>query len=269
MALFYVYAVVIGLFFGSFVNCVAYRSVRGESFLTGRSHCPACGHTLSAGELIPLFSWLIQRGRCRHCGAKISLRYPLAELGCAAGLALALAVCGLTWKTVAVQLLVCLLLGATISDLDRMEIADGWWLGGCIVFVGFTLVTEWGGGALWPAFGRGILGALTASVPVIALTIVMDRVLKKPSMGYADIKLFFMAGLWTGWKGAILLLLVSCLLGLGFGLLPAGKKSAAKAAAGEDDVPAGGIPFGPAICAAALITILWGERLLDAYLSLF
>ena len=76
-----VVAAALGAVAGSFLNCAAWRIVRGESFIRGRSRCPACGHTLGVSELIPIVSWVVQRGRCKACGAKVSVRYPLTELG--------------------------------------------------------------------------------------------------------------------------------------------------------------------------------------------
>ncbi len=71
---------ILGLFIGSFLNCIIYRLKRGESFLKGRSFCPYCKHTLSWKDLIPLFSFIILKGHCRYCKKKISLQYPLVEL---------------------------------------------------------------------------------------------------------------------------------------------------------------------------------------------
>ncbi len=75
-----VMAFALGAVFGSFLNCAAWRIAHGESFLRGHSRCPACGHALGLPDLVPIFSWLFQRGRCRYCGVKISVRYPLTEL---------------------------------------------------------------------------------------------------------------------------------------------------------------------------------------------
>ena len=73
-------AVILGAVFGSFLNCAAWRIAHGESFLRGHSRCPSCGHELGARDLVPVLSWVFQRGRCRYCGVKISVRYPLTEL---------------------------------------------------------------------------------------------------------------------------------------------------------------------------------------------
>ena len=73
-------AFVCGACAGSFINCAALRHVTGEAISRGRSHCPACGHTLGVRDLVPIFSWAFLKGKCRYCGAPISKRYPLTEL---------------------------------------------------------------------------------------------------------------------------------------------------------------------------------------------
>jgi len=73
---------IFGLVFGSFLNCWAWRIVHNESVLKGRSHCAVCNHELGALDLVPLFSWIFLKGKCRYCGEKISARYPLVELIC-------------------------------------------------------------------------------------------------------------------------------------------------------------------------------------------
>ena len=80
ISLVYFFIFLFGLALGSFLNCVIYRLERGESFLEGRSYCPHCQHILNWSDLIPLFSFLILKGKCRYCQKKISLQYPLVEL---------------------------------------------------------------------------------------------------------------------------------------------------------------------------------------------
>jgi leader peptidase (prepilin peptidase)/N-methyltransferase len=83
-ALVIVFAALFGAFIGSFLNVVLRRVPRGESIVRPGSHCPSCGAPLHAYELVPVLSWVALRGRCRTCGVRISVRYPLVELGCAA-----------------------------------------------------------------------------------------------------------------------------------------------------------------------------------------
>ena len=73
-------AAALGAVMGSFLNCAAWRIAHDQSFLKGRSRCPECGHVLGVPDLVPLFSWLFLRGKCRYCGAKVSVRYFLTEL---------------------------------------------------------------------------------------------------------------------------------------------------------------------------------------------
>jgi leader peptidase (prepilin peptidase)/N-methyltransferase len=77
-------AVAFGLVIGSFLNVVMWRVPRRESVVSPGSHCPACDHPLGVTELVPVLSWAVQRGRCRHCGTRVSVRYPLVELACGA-----------------------------------------------------------------------------------------------------------------------------------------------------------------------------------------
>ena len=114
-----------GAVMGSFLNCAAFRVVRGESFLRGRSRCPACGHILTAGELVPVFSWLIQRGRCKACGQKVSARYPLTELAFGLLTALCLLRFDLTVLCLRNYVFLCCLFLLTLTDLEAMIIPDG------------------------------------------------------------------------------------------------------------------------------------------------
>ena len=221
-----------GACMGSFINCAAVRLAKGEGFARGRSHCPACGHTLSALELIPLLSWLALRGKCRWCGAPVSVRYPLTEMVLALSCAGAAWRWGLAWQTLEHCLLFCILLAMALIDLDSMELPDGLQLAGAAVFLIFL-----------PAYDRplarlksGVLAGLVLGGALLVLSLVMDRLLGRESLGGGDIKLLAMLGLYTGPAAALLLVILACILGLVFGKLTAGK--------GQP------FPFGPAIAAA-------------------
>jgi leader peptidase (prepilin peptidase)/N-methyltransferase len=105
-----------GLVAGSFINCAAMRAVRREPIAHGRSHCPACGHTLAARDLVPLFSWLFLKGKCRYCGAPVSRRYPASELLTAAVFVSAL----LKWD-VSLRAAEMLVLGAILLYLSLVD----------------------------------------------------------------------------------------------------------------------------------------------------
>ncbi len=109
---------VAGLAVGSFLNVVVYRLPRHMSVVQPPSHCPACGSQLTLVDLVPVMSWLWLRGRCRHCSAGISLRYPLVELAAGVLCAAAAAALGSLWPLPSVAVLVLCALGASVVDAD-------------------------------------------------------------------------------------------------------------------------------------------------------
>ena len=118
-------ACVLGAVFGSFLNCAAWRIAHGESFLRGHSHCPTCGHELGARDLVPVLSWAFQRGRCRYCGEKISVRYPLTELAFALLTLLCLLRFDLTALCLRNWVFLCCLFCLSLVDLESYTIPDG------------------------------------------------------------------------------------------------------------------------------------------------
>lgn len=112
---------VFGLVFGSFMNVVIYRVPRGESVSHPPSRCPSCGHQLSAAENIPVVSWVALRGRCRHCAAPISRRYPLVEAATAGAFAASGAALGWSWPLVPFLLLTLALVAVVGIDVDGFD----------------------------------------------------------------------------------------------------------------------------------------------------
>lgn len=244
--------VVLGLVMGSAVNCLAMRMAAGQKWSSGRSRCPVCGHELAAGELIPLVSWLVQRGQCRHCGAAISKRYPLTEAGMAVLYAGVLVRFGLSWDTLSALVLVTCLMALSLVDLDTQEIPHVFLIVPAVLRL-VQLVWECGFTAalwshVWPALALG--GA------VLVLSLVMDKVLGRESMGGGDIKLLFLLGLFMDFPCCILLVIVACIVGLTLAVMMGAHKGVA-------------FPFGPAIAAAAWLVLMIGEPVTTWYLGLF
>ena len=246
-----VIAAVSGACAGSFINCAALRHVSGEKISRGRSHCPKCGHTLGVLDLIPILSWVFLRGKCRYCKAPVSGRYPLTELICAAAYVTAAARFGLSFMTLECIALFSILLAVALIDLDTMEIPNGLVIAGAAVFLVFLFTHDdpldrliWGaiGGV---AFGGGLL----------ILSLIMDKVMGRESMGGGDIKLLAMLGLFTGPAVGLFLIILACFTGLLFALLSRSKGKA--------------FPFGPAIALAAWPALLAGADIVAWYLSLF
>lgn len=242
---------VLGAVLGSFFNCWADRYAGGGGLPTGRSHCDGCGHILGPADLIPLVSYLVRRGRCRYCGSPIPIRCLASEL---AG-AVAFAALGLRFGF-SPELLMWLILAAALLLLSLIDwttrlLPDKLLLAAVLNRFVFLFLL----GQPLPETLRGMaLGAFSVSLPLLILSLIMDRVLGKETMGGGDIKLLFVLGLYSSWLEMILLLLTACVLAL-LWAVPAKHRQTA-------------IPFGPFLAAAWLVVVLFGHGWISWYLSL-
>lgn len=251
--------ILLGASMGSFAACMAGRIVSGEDFLRGRSHCDRCGHVLTGRDMIPIVSWFLLKGRCRWCGGKISARCPLTELLCAAAFTGLVLRYDISLQTVQYLILTVLLLSVALVDYDAGVIPDSLLL---VMIVDWLVFTPFlNGGALWQNLACGLAGGLTASVPLLLLSLGMDLILKKESMGGGDIKLFFVSGLFFSWRGILFLIILSCILGLVFALIT-------HKTTGNEENPRA-FPFGPAIAVSVYVALLAAEPVMSLYLNLF
>lgn len=296
------FAAVLGACLGSFVNCLAWRRVHGESVLRGRSHCTSCGHHLGPLDLVPIVSWLALRGRCRHCGQRVSARYVAVEALLAAVFVALLAVYGAGVPWIAYAALTCILMAAALVDLDTFTIPNGfvvaavavwallmaasaaglasWPLGAAAPFgdggwfgVGSLFVPIVGAGWLAVALD-GLAGAVVVGGGILAASVAFDAATKRASLGGGDVKLLFAVGLFLGLAGSLLNLLVACVVGLALAFVPGLSRSQApsddgKPKEGPESFRTRAIPFGPAIAAATAITLLAGPKVLAWYVGLF
>ncbi len=253
----------IGLCMGSFLNCLVWRRTNGESVLAGRSHCTTCNHVLGPLDLIPVVSWVALRGRCRHCGAHVSVRYLLVEVLTAVIYVSIVLGFDLTVEAVAMLFLASILICITLTDLDDSTIPDGFIVAGVVGALVFAaapaIIDDSSMLALLLAWGGALACGLSVSLPLFVLSLIMDRVLKRDSLGGGDIKLFFMIGMYFSWQVNLFTLIVSCVLGIAFsviwfkGRLETGRQ----------------FPFGPAIAAATWVSMLVGPAWIGWYTGLF
>lgn len=242
---------VFGAVMGSFLNCAAGRMAKDEPFVKGRSHCPACGHALGIADLVPVFSWLFLRGKCRHCGAKISPRYLFTELLFAA---LTVA-CLLAFDSPVLCLrnwvMICCLFCLSLVDFESQIIPNGTLL----IAAGAWLVAEPFLFENWAkTIGHIVTGALLFG-GLLLIANVMDRILKQDSLGGGDIKLFAVVGLYLGLLPGLFALVLSCVLGLAVNL----------PRRHGDRTP---FPFGPWIAVGTAIMLFFGEAFVAWYLGL-
>lgn len=255
--------VVIGLCMGSFLNCTAWRMTHDESVMHGRSHCPSCGHVLSTMDLVPVFSWLFLRGRCRYCGEHISARYPLTEALMALVYVSVVVHYGVTLEALEMCVLMSLLLCLSLTDIDDFIIPNVLIVIGIINRLAYILVMDLVGGFQLAGFFADciwtLVGGLCVAVPLLLITFVVDRLMHKSTMGGGDIKLFFLIGLYFTWQESLLLVIFACLIGIVFAIVfLKGRFSR--------DKP---FPFGPSISIATWVTSLFGLSIIGWYLSLF
>lgn len=243
----------LGLVMGSALNCLALRLSSGQKWSgKERSACPRCGHVLTAVDLVPLFSWLFLGGKCRHCKAPISIRYPLTEALLAAIYVALLLKFGLTVQLITPMIFASCLFCLSLVDLDTQIIPDR-----------FILIPILARGVELLLTG-GIRGLISGALPgfviagaVLIVSLVMDRILKKDTMGGGDIKLLFVIGMFLPFGQCLLMVMIACITGIFMASLLM-KVS--------PDTP---FPFGPALSLAAIVVLFIGEPILNWYIGLF
>jgi leader peptidase (prepilin peptidase)/N-methyltransferase len=244
----------LGFLMGSFLNVVIWRVPRGESIISPPSACPACGTHIRPQDNVPVVSWLLLRGRCRDCEAPISARYPLVELGTGAIFAVMALRFGLSAELPAYLYLAAIGVALTLIDIDVKRLPDVLTLPSYVVgtvLLGIASIDE-------PhMLLRAAFGAAAMFAVYFALCFAYPA-----GMGFGDVKLSGVLGLYTAWLGWDVWgagLLLGFFLGGFFGIgLILVKKGGRKTA----------VPFGPFMLLGALLAVLFGHGLVDGYLDL-
>lgn len=246
---------VFGLLIGSFLNVVIWRVPRDESVVRPPSACPECGRAIRPRDNVPVVSWLLLRGRCRDCAAPISRRYPLVELATGVVFAVMAVRFGLDAALPAFLYLAAIGVALWMIDLDVKRLPNAivlpsYGVAGGLLTVAAAATGEWG------SLLRAVLGMAALFGLYFLLALVYPA-----GMGFGDVKLAGVLGLYLGWlgwaevvSGGFLGFLLGGVIGLALmAVRRAGRKSQ--------------IPFGPFMLAGALIAILWGGALADLYLD--
>lgn len=246
----------LGLVMGSALNCLSYRIAHNQEWSGGRSVCPSCQHTLATADLVPLFSWIILKGKCRYCGQKISTRYPISEALLALIYISLLWKFGLTLELVSAMVFCSCLFCLSLVDLEIQIIPDRFLIIPAVVrVIQLTLESD-------------LVDMLIALIPglvlggsILILSIIMDKVLKKETMGGGDIKLLALIGLFLSEypkciPEGLLLLLIASVVGIIMGSIMTKAKTDAV------------FPFGPALALSAWFILLFGSSIADWYTGL-
>lgn len=244
-------AALFGLLIGSFLNVVAWRLPRGESLVKPRSKCPGCATQLKAYDNIPVFSWLMLRGRCRGCGEKISARYPVVE---AVTAALYVLVVALKWGDVLQMtlglVLVTFLVPIAVIDLDLKIIPNK--LTGPAAVLALAL-----GAVLEPSYLPEQLAAAAGALIFFLLPALIHR----KGMGMGDVKLVAVLGLYLG-RAVAPAIFIALILGVVAG-------AAVIASKGVSDGRRTKVPFGPFLAAGAIVAFFVGDGIVDSYTDRF
>jgi leader peptidase (prepilin peptidase)/N-methyltransferase len=261
---------VIGACVGSFLNVVIYRMPAGKSVVSPRSQCK-CGKFIAWYDNIPVLSWFILRGKCRHCGERFSIRYPMVELGTAL-VFLGLWVSG-GWPVGIVWMIFAgMMIPAALIDLDTMEIPDTFSIGGFIAGMILSVAVPSIHGIDPSGFFvidatnslvAALLGAFVGSGMILWVALVAEALLKKEAMGFGDVKLMGAIGAFCGWQGAVFAFFGGSVLGclLLVVLWPWLRKKK------DEDGEGHRIPFGPALAAGAVLYLLVAKPYVSAYFA--
>ena len=249
-----------GLCVGSFLNVCIWRIPRDESVAWPGSHCPACNHAIAPWDNIPLLSWLILNGKCRHCKVPISPRYFLVELLTGTLFAVIWLIQGWSVLTPLYIFFTSALILGTFVDFDHLILPDRVTIGGMIAgpILSFAFPALHGQTERLPALLHS-LGGLALGFGILWLVSTIGRlILKREAMGFGDVKLLGAIGACLGWQSVLFTIFFSSLSGtlVGLGLIAVGKKELQSR-----------IPYGPHIALAALVWMLCGPACINLYLA--
>lgn len=235
----YILFFVLGTILGSFYNVVGYRIPKKESIIYPPSHCPKCNHKLKFYELIPIMSYIIQKGKCKNCKEKIGLFYPIFELITGLLFAISLKIFGLTPNLLLILTFISMLIIITISDIKYMIIPDS-----ILLFFSILILIEI---YIFKGFNEVLSSITNGIISFIIMYLIKkfgDFLFKKESMGGGDIKLMFVIGLFTSYKNALLTIFIGSLIGLPISFISIKKNT--------NHI----LPFGPLLSSAATIIVL-------------
>lgn len=241
----YIIIFLFGIAIGSFLNVCIYRIPEKQNIATVRSHCMSCGYTLKWYDLIPLFSYLALRGRCRKCKAKLSVQYPLIEALNGILYLTVFAVYGFSIDSLLYCLLFSALLLLSVIDFRTYEIP----LGINLFILAIGLVRVMADLSHWLEYGAGLLS-------VSAFLLVIYAVTKGKGIGGGDVKLMAACGLVVGWKLIILAFLTACVLGSVCHLIRMKVSGAGHVLA-----------MGPYLSLGTMLAVLWGNQFIKWYVS--
>jgi len=246
-------AALFGLVIGSFLNVCIYRLPRDQSIVWPASRCTTCGREISWFENIPVLSYAILRGRCRTCGDRISLMYPLVEIVTAGVFVAVAAAFGLSWLLPIRLLFGCAMIVLLVIDLQHQILPNEITLPGIVVGLAASLVAE-------PGWRDALIGALAGGGLLSLVAWGYERIRHQEGLGFGDVKMLAMIGAFLGWKLMLLTLVGASLLGS----LTAGVLMLAGRADSQSK-----LPLGTFLAIAAVPVSLVGNTVVNWYAGFY
>lgn len=237
---------IFGLLIGSFLNVCIYRWPRDLSVVRPRSKCPACDAGIAWYDNVPVLSWLLLRGRCRHCRARIHWRYPVVELLTAVSFAWFVSQHGLSLAAARYCVFTAILIALGFADADTRILPDELTLGGTLI--GFVLSAS---------LTDSLIGAVVASGSLWLAGWLFKKLRHKEGLGLGDVKMLAMIGAFLGLQGALLTIVVGSFLGAIVGLVWI--RLTGKDAASYE------LPFGTFLAVAGFLVAVGGESVIGWY----
>ena len=259
-----------GLLIGSFLNVCVFRLPRDLSVVRPRSYCPQCEKPIAWYHNIPVASYMMLGGRCRHCQAKIPLRYPLVELGTAAAFALCVVALGPTLAALKYSVFSAILITLLATDFEERILPDEFTVGGAVVGIVFAAVVPIEAGIvtffLSGAFGlrmasvaEALVSSWVAGGAIWLVGWLYEKFRHREGMGFGDVKMIAMIGAFLGFQETLLTLILASLLGSVTGV--------AYVLITKKDMSTYELPFGSFIGLAGLVVALWGHVVKPWYFS--
>jgi leader peptidase (prepilin peptidase)/N-methyltransferase len=272
-----VYAFILGAVMGSFLNVCVSRWPAGLSVVSPRSRCPNCGHAITAIENVPILSWVFLRARCRGCGGRISIQYPLVELATGVLWLWAFLHFGADFSALRVAVFGTIMLGIALTDAEHFLIPDGFTVSGLIwvllsVFIGAFFREQGPFAGPWHA----IIGMCAGAGAIAIVGWLGEVALNRPAMGFGDTTMMAVVGGAVGAERALLTLFVASaiapivLLGI---VYPLTRK---REEGGQMDLAlADGsgwrrkeLPFGVFLAPSAFVCLVYGQEMINWYLRI-
>lgn len=271
------YAFLVGLCFGSFLNVCVARWPRDLSVIRPRSRCPHCGHQLAWFENIPLFSWLVLRARCRCCDESISAIYPLLEVGIGTLWAVSVWHFGPSFTAIRVAVFLTILVGVGLTDLKHYLIPDGFTVTGLLWCLGTALAAPFlGESLLFAGPYDALVGACAGAGLIAVIGWLGEAALKREAMGMGDMTLMAFVGAALGPARSIATVFLGATIGAVVFLAvvyPVAVMRRGRVTP-QTELALGGralppvemplVPFGVFLAPAAVIMLIWGDRIIGS-----